>query len=76
MSAIKQRGGITIVQDPSEAPFPSMPMSVMQEIKVDYSMSLRDIAPLLTKLSQQPADEEGSAHGRPKNKVRLFANCC
>jgi two-component system, chemotaxis family, protein-glutamate methylesterase/glutaminase len=59
MRAIKQRGGITIVQDPSEAPFPSMPLSVMQDIKVDYSVSLREIAPLLNELSHQQADEEG-----------------
>ena len=59
MRAIKQRGGIAIVQDPFEAPFPSMPMSVMQEIKVDYSLPLREIGPLLYKLSHEPAADEG-----------------
>lgn len=58
MHAIKLRGGITIVQDPLEAQFPSMPLSVMQEIEVDYSVSLREIAPLLNELSRQQADEE------------------
>ena len=60
MRAIKQRGGITVIQDPEEAPFPSMPMSVMQQIKVDYSVPLREIAPLLARLSRQTAEEEGS----------------
>lgn len=59
MRAIQQRGGITIVQDPFEAPFPSMPMCVMQDIKVDYSLPLREIAPLLYDLSQEPAADEG-----------------
>ena len=58
MRAIKRRGGITIVQDPREALFPSMPMSVMQGTKVDYSLALREIAPVLDKLSRQPAGEE------------------
>ena len=59
MRAIKQRGGITIVQDPQEAPFPSMPMSVMREIQVDYSLPLLQIAPLLNELSHQTVEEEG-----------------
>lgn len=59
MRSIKQRGGVTIVQDPEEAPFPSMPMSVLQEIKVDYSIPLLEIAPLLAKLSRQEAEGEG-----------------
>lgn len=59
MGAIKHRGGITIVQHPEDAAFPSMPMSVMQEIRVDYSLPLREIAPLLNDLSRQPGEEEG-----------------
>lgn len=59
MRAIKERGGLAIVQDPAEAPYPSMPLSVLQDMKVDYSLPLRQIAPLLAKLSRQPADEEG-----------------
>lgn len=59
MRAIKQRGGVTVVQDPVEATFPSMPTSVMQDISVDYSLPLREIGPLLAKLTRQPAAEEG-----------------
>ncbi len=58
MRAVKLRGGLTIVQDPSEAPFPSMPRNVMQEIKVDYSLPLREIAPLLNHLSREAIEEE------------------
>jgi len=58
MRAVQQRGGITIVQDPLEAPFPSMPMSVMRDIRVDYSLPLCEIAPLLNTLSREVAYEE------------------
>ena len=59
MRDIKQRGGISIVQDPREALFPSMPMSVMKTIKVDYSLPLGEIAYLLDKLSRERVGEEG-----------------
>lgn len=58
MRWIKERGGIAIVQDPSEAPFPSMPLSVMQDITVDYSLPLIEIPPLLTRLSHETAEDE------------------
>jgi len=59
MRAVKQREGIAIVQDPLEAPFPSMPISVMQEINVDYSLPLREIPELLSRLSRETVAEEG-----------------
>ena len=59
MHAIKKRGGIAIVQDPFEAPFPSMPLSVIQDVEVDYSVRLAKIGPLLNRLSRETAEDEG-----------------
>jgi hypothetical protein len=36
-----------------------MPLSVMQGIRVDHALLLRDIAPTLDRLSREPAEEEG-----------------
>jgi two-component system chemotaxis response regulator CheB len=45
--AIKDRGGIAIVQDPKEALFPSMPSSALANVEVDYCLRLDEIAPIL-----------------------------
>lgn len=49
--AIKQLGGIAVVQDPSNALFPSMPQSAMNNVAVDYVSPLAGIAPLLIELT-------------------------
>ena len=49
--AIKQRGGTTIVQDPADAAFPSMPRSALAHVEVDRCLPIGDIAPLLTALA-------------------------
>jgi two-component system chemotaxis response regulator CheB len=59
--AIKDRGGIAVVQDPEEALFPSMPKSALRHVAVDYCLPLADIAPLLVRLSAIPAPEEGGS---------------
>src|SRR5438552_117454 len=50
---IKQRGGMTIVQDPADAEAPSMPQSALHNVSVDYCLPLSEIAPLLTRLEKQ-----------------------
>jgi two-component system chemotaxis response regulator CheB len=48
--AIKCRGGTTIVQDPSGALQPSMPLEAMRHTEVDYKLPLEKIGGVLTKL--------------------------
>ena len=40
MLAIKQSGGTCIVQDPKEAEYPDMPLSVLNKMEVDYCLPL------------------------------------
>src|SRR5205085_1505442 len=60
MRALKSRGGIGVVQDPNEALYPGMPMSAMENTRVDYILPLAEIAPLLTHLASVEAEEEGA----------------
>ena len=48
---IAKGNGVAIVQDPEEAAFPSMPMSALQDVPVDYVSKVDDIAPLLARLA-------------------------
>jgi len=45
--AIQQRGGRTVVQDPSEAAYPSMPRHACAHVRIDHCLLLLAIAPLL-----------------------------
>jgi two-component system chemotaxis response regulator CheB len=52
MMSIRRHGGRTIVQDPSDAQFPSMPQSVLQHTHVDECVPLREVvAAILRSLS-------------------------
>ncbi|HEY6363976.1 MAG TPA: chemotaxis protein CheB [Candidatus Binatia bacterium] len=57
LAAIKERGGIALVQDPGDALFPDMPRNAMEAVKVDYCLPTREIAPLLVRLSHEPVKE-------------------
>jgi len=58
--AIKQRGGIAVVQDPDDALYPSMPSSALAHVPIDYRLPLADIGATLVQLANQPAPEEGA----------------
>ncbi len=58
LQAIKICGGVAIVQDPQEALFPSMPMSALANVQVDYTLPLAQIGPLLGSLSHESSSAE------------------
>ncbi len=57
---VKQLGGTAIVQDPADAIVPFMPLNAMTHVKVDYSLPVEEIAPLLVRLTTEAAAEEGA----------------
>lgn len=57
--AVKDRGGIAVVQDPSEAQQPSMPESALNNVAVDYCKPIAEIAQLLVALSREPVAQKG-----------------
>lgn len=57
MWSIKRLGGVSVIQDPQEAAYPSMPNSVAQQVAVDYCVRLADLASLFRKLMDQPVGQ-------------------
>jgi two-component system, chemotaxis family, protein-glutamate methylesterase/glutaminase len=55
--AVKQLGGIAVVQHPADAMFPSMAQSALRHVSVDHSVPLSDLAPLLVQLTGEPVPE-------------------
>src|SRR5438477_2800197 len=51
---IKQRGGMAIVQEPSDALFPDMPRNALENVPVDHAVPLQEVAALLGALAGQP----------------------
>lgn len=58
MAAIKRAGGIAIVQDPNEADYPDMPLSVLDNVEVDYTESLAKMGALLTEIIRNTEPRE------------------
>lgn len=56
--AVKQRGGIAVVQDPGEAQFPSMPLSALEHVQVDHTVGAAELGPLLVRLVRTPAADD------------------
>jgi two-component system, chemotaxis family, protein-glutamate methylesterase/glutaminase len=57
LSAVKQRGGKAIVQDPDDALYPGMPRSALESVDVDHRLPVSQIAPILVGLADEPVEE-------------------
>jgi len=59
--SIKRMGGLTIIQAPEDADYPSMPVNVLGYVKVDYALPAIQIGALLGKLTLE----------KPVKKVKI-----
>ena len=53
LKAIKECGGIAIVQDPNDAAYPWMPKNALEHVDVDHVVALKDLPALLVRVLQQ-----------------------
>ncbi len=53
--AVKDRGGVAVVQDPADAAFPAMPRNALAHVKADHVLRLADIPAALARLAAEPA---------------------
>jgi two-component system chemotaxis response regulator CheB len=56
--AVKQRGGLAVVQHPDDAVAPSMPLNAMLHVAVDHCVPLVDLGPLIARLVSEPIQEQ------------------
>jgi two-component system chemotaxis response regulator CheB len=54
LATIRQRGGVTIVQDPDEAQYSGMPRSALESLAIDHTLPMAGIAQLLGRLARDP----------------------
>lgn len=66
MWAIKRSGGTCIVQDPNEAEYPDMPLSVINNMEVDHVATLAEIGGLIKKIV---ATKKGKKKTVPKEVI-------
>lgn len=68
LHAIKLAGGISVVQDPEQTTFPSMPENAMRTVDVDHVVASHEMGPLLARLTSEeiPAVmDQDDATGKP-----------
>ena len=56
--AIKQLGGVAVVQAPGDALFPAMPESALAHVNADHVVPLANIASVLVRLTAAPARDD------------------
>jgi two-component system chemotaxis response regulator CheB len=73
LRAVRDAGGITIVQNPREAEAGEMPRSAMRNLKVDYCLNLAEIGPVLDLLVRRAGShKQGVLETGLASSVRLM----
>ena len=70
MWTVKRLGGLSVVQEPEDAPYPSMPLSVMEYVDVDHLVPITGLASLLTELTMESAPETPELSSQELTKLK------
>jgi two-component system chemotaxis response regulator CheB len=54
---IKRHGGVTIVQRPEDAAYPSMPMSALREVDVDHTLPVSEMGAFFGRLATEDGND-------------------
>ena len=71
MHARRQCGCIAVVQDPSDAAFPEMPLRALNQANPDYVVSLSEMLSLLESLVRQPSGDPMPIPERLRFEVKV-----
>lgn len=71
LQAIKQCGGVTIVRDPDEASHPAMLRTALANVRIDHSVKLDEIAPLLVRLAAETVRPGAPVPERLRKEARM-----
>ncbi|WP_415784227.1 chemotaxis protein CheB [Deinococcus saxicola] len=66
---IKHFGGTTVVQDPRDAEYDSMPNSAVAQVDIDHTVTAQDLAGLLIRLVAEPVRTEVEVHEDDRARV-------
>lgn len=69
LQTIKKRGGLTVVQDPAEAEYPSMPRNALRYVQVDHLVPIAEAGDLLLRLVAEPAAEQADYPSTPELEI-------
>ncbi|TSD66428.1 chemotaxis protein CheB [Inquilinus sp. KBS0705] len=58
LSTVSRSGGITVVQDPYNAPFPDMPQNALNRMPIDYTARTIEMGLILSGLVYQPSKSQ------------------
>ena len=70
---IKRHGGVTVVQDPAEAAFPSMPLSAVENVEIDHTVSVNGIGFLLWQIANGLLEVPMGTHSESMNGGTAFS---
>ena len=74
MWSVKRLGGLSIIQEPEDAMYSSMPDNVLNYVDVDYQLPIADVGPLLCELIQETVPDKPDLEPNEQERMETEVN--